>query len=59
MPFQIDTTAVPLRLIDIGEVIHVQSLSDHKMYNLTQEAKLTPIRANLCKIVKVINFPFD
>lgn len=54
--FQIDKTAVPLLLIDIGKVIHVKSLSDHKIYNLTQEAKLTPIRTNLCKIEKVINF---
>lgn len=55
---QIDKTDVPLQLIDIGKVIHVESLSDHKIYNLTQEAKLTPIRANLCKIEKVINFHF-
>lgn len=56
--FQIDKTDVALQLIDIGKVIHVESLSDHKIYNLTQEAKLTPIRANLCKIEKVINFHF-
>lgn len=53
--FQIDQTAI--QLIDIGKVIHVDSLRDQKMYHLTPAAKLTPVRANLCKIEKVINLP--
>lgn len=58
--FQFDRSSETLQLIDIGKVIHVTSLNDHKIYNLTQEAKLTPIRAKLCKIKKVINaLPFD
>lgn len=57
--FQIANAAVTLQLIDIGVVIRLESLNDHKIYNLTEEAKLTPIRANLCQIEKVINFPFD